>query len=324
MNLINKKPVGRSEALLFVGRYGTIIILFLMVLLFSIFLPPFRTLSNFLNLLGQSATLAIFAVGLTCCLKVGDFDLSIGAVAALTGIVVAKMMVSGVSIPLSIIAAILVGVLVGIINGILVANVNLNAFVATLATMSIIIGLAQGITQGSSIWSGIPASFEIIGRGELLRVPYRFLIAFALILVIWFIHTYTPTGRKMEAIGGNPQAARLSGIQVEWNRMLAFIFSGACSAVAGIVLTSGLMSANPTQGTQYLLDAFGACFIGAATVRIGQFHVWGTFVGVFIVVIAINGLIIMMVPGYLMDMIKGMILLLAILLSSVVSKYLRS
>jgi ribose transport system permease protein len=323
MNRINENIVDRSKLYLFLGRYGTIIILLLMVIFFSIFLAPFRTLDNFLNLFGNSATLAIFAVGLTCCLKVGDFDLSIGAVAALAGIVVAKMMVSGNSIPLSIIAALIAGVLIGIVNGVLVAKVNLNAFVATLATMSIILGLAQGITEGSSIWSGIPKAFEVIGRGVILGLPYRFIIAFSLLLIIWFVHAYTRTGRRMEAIGGNPSAARVSGIAVEWNRMLAFIFSGGCSAIAGIVLTSGLMSANPTQGTQYLLDAFGACFIGAATIRIGQFHVWGTFVGVFIVVVATNGLIILMVPGYLMDMIKGMILLLAILLSSVVGKYLR-
>jgi ribose transport system permease protein len=109
---------------------------------------------------------------------------------------------------------------------------------------------------------------------------------------------------------------------VEKHRLLGYVFSGLCSAIAGIVLTSSVMSANPTQGTHYLLDAFGACFIGAATVHIGRFHIWGTFVGVLIVVVAINGLIILMVPGYLTDMIKGMILLLAIFLSGTVGKFL--
>ena len=127
----------------------------------------------------------------------------------------------------------------------------------------------------------------------------------------------------MEAIGGNAAASRLSGISVERHRFLGYILSGFCSAIAGIVLASALMSANPMQGTHYLMDAFGACFIGAATVRIGQFHIWGTFIGVLIVVVAINGLIILMVPGYLTEAIKGMILLSAIILSGVVGKFLK-
>src|SRR5208283_3589542 len=154
----------------------------------------------------------------------------------------------------------------------------------------VVLGTAQGITQGSSIWSGIPQSFGVLGRGYLVHIPVRFIIAFGLLLIIWFIHAYTKTGRRMEAIGGNSEAARLCGISVERNRALAFMISAFCSAIAGVVLASSLMSANPVQGTQYLLDAFGACFIGAATVRIGQFHIWGTFVGVLIVVVAINGL----------------------------------
>jgi ribose transport system permease protein len=124
----------------------------------------------------------------------------------------------------------------------------------------------------------------------------------------------------MEAIGGNAIASRLSGIRVEWHRLLGYLFSGVCAAVAGIILTSSSMSGNPTQGALYLLDAFGAAFIGAATVRIGQFHIWGTLIGVLIVVVAVNGLVILMVPGYFTDMIKGMILLLAILLSGVAGK----
>jgi ribose transport system permease protein len=180
----------------------------------------------------------------------------------------------------------------------------------------------MAITKGISIWN-IPASFAFIGRGDLLGIPNRFIIMFILLIVVWFIHAYTPTGRRMEAIGGNAISARLSGINVERNRLLGYIFSGICSSIAGIVLTSAVMSSNPTQGTHYLLDAFGACFIGAATIRIGQFHIWGTFIGVLIVVVAINGLVIMMVPGYLTDMIKGFILLLAIMLSGTVAKFLR-
>lgn len=305
------------------GRYGTIIILLAMVLCFGILLPPFRTSENLANVLGQTAILSIFAAGMTCCLKMGDFDLSIGAICAITGIVVAKMMGGGYGLWLSIFCALLTGLVIGLGNGILVAFMGLSAFVCTLATMSVILGFAMAITKGISIWD-IPDYFAFIGRGDTFDIPNRFIIMILLLIVIWFIHAYTPMGRRMEAIGGNPVSAALSGINVERNRLLGYVMSGLCSSIAGIVLTSAVMSSNPTQGTPYLLDAFGACFIGAATVRIGQFHIWGTFVGVLIVVVAVNGLVIMMVPGYLTDMIKGFILLAAIMLSGTVGKFLKN
>jgi ribose transport system permease protein len=318
----NTKSISRSDAFIFLGRYGTIIILLAMITVFSILLPPFRSGNNILNLMGQTAILSIFAAGMTCCLKMGDFDLSIGAIAAITGIVVSKLLVAGYGITTAIICGILTGAMVGLINGLLVAYVGLSAFVCTLATMSVTLGAAMAITKGISIWN-LPKAFGFIGRGDLIGVPNRFIIMFVLLIILWFFHAYTTTGRRMEAIGGNPDAARLSGINVAFNRLLGYVLSGICSAAAGIVLTSAVLSANAMQGTHYLLDAFGACFIGAATVRIGQFHIWGTFVGVLIVVIAINGLIIMMVPGYFTDMIKGTILLVAIVFSGVAGRFLR-
>ena len=215
------------------------------------------------------------------------------------------------------------GFIVGLMNGIFVAYIGLNAFVCTLATMSIIFGLCLTVTKGIMLF-GLPQSFEFFGRGDVLGVPFRFIFMFFLLVVLWFFHSYTPTGRRMEAIGGNPVSARLSGIKVEYNRLLGYLLSGICAAAAGVLLASSTMSATSTQGSAYLLDAFGASFIGASTVRVGQFHIPGTFVGVLIVVIAVNGLVILMVPGYLTDMIKGIILLLAIMLSGVVGKFLQT
>ena len=312
----------RMQFLSYIGKYGTIIALGVMILFFSIMLPPFRSPENLVNLLGQLALLSIFAAGMTCCLKMGDFDLSIGAIAAITGIVVANLLVAGFSIPVAIGLGLLVGIACGVVNGLLVAYVELSAFVCTLATMSVILGASMAITKGISIWS-LPEAFGFIGRGDLLGIPNRFTIMIVLLFLLWLFHTYTPTGRRMEAIGGNPEASRMSGINVRFNRLLGFVLSGFCSSIAGIVLTSAVLSANATQGSTYLMDAFGACFIGAATVRIGQFHIWGTLVGVMIVVVAINGLIIMMVPGYYTSMIQGVILLLAILLSSTGTRLLR-
>jgi ribose transport system permease protein len=304
------------------GKYGTLIFLGIMILYFSIMLPPFRSPENMINLLGQLALLSIFSAGMTCVLKMGDFDLSIGAIAAMAGIVVAELMLAGYSITLSIVAGLLVGIGAGAVNGFLVAYLELSAFVCTLATMSVLMGLSLAITKGLSLWN-LPERFGFIGRGNFLGIPVRFFIMIVLLALVALFHSYTTSGRRMEAIGGNPEASRMSGINVRFNRLLGFVLSGFCSAIAGIVLTSAVLGANATQGTTYLMDVFGACFIGAATIRIGQFHIWGTLVGVIIDVVAINGLIIMMVPGYYTTMIQGVILLLAILLAGTGVRILR-
>jgi ribose transport system permease protein len=305
-----------------IGKYGTLIFLGIMILCFSALLPPFRSPENLVNLLGQLALLSIFSAGMTCVLKMGDFDLSIGAIAAMAGIVVAELMLAGYSIALSIVAGLLVGIGAGVVNGLLVAYLELPAFVCTLATMSVLMGLSLAITKGLSLWN-LPESFGFIGRGDFSGIPVRFFVMIVLLALVALFHSYTTTGRRMEAIGGNPEASRMSGINVRLNRLLGFVLSGFCSAIGGIVLASAVLGANATQGTSYLMDAFGACFIGAATIRIGQFHIWGTLVGVIIVVVAINGLIIMMVPGYYTTMIQGVILLLAILLAGTGVRILR-
>jgi ribose transport system permease protein len=306
----------RREALVFLGKYGTIIWLLVMIAVFSILLPAFRSASNVMNLLGQISILSIMAAGMTCCLKMGDFDVSIGVTAALTSVVVAEVLVANAGIPLAVLSGLGVGLLIGLLNGFFVAYVGLPSFVCTLATMSIIMGVGMATTKGIAIWN-LPEAFDFVGRGEFHGIPIRFILMICLLTIIWFIHTYTPTGRRMEAIGGNPVSSRLSGIRVERHRLLGYVLASVCAAIAGIVLTSSTMSGNPTQGVPYMLDAFGAAFIGAATVRIGQFHIWGTLVGVLIVVVAVNGLVILMVPGYYTDMIKGIILLFAIMLSGV-------
>jgi ribose transport system permease protein len=318
----NPKTINITKLFVFLGKYGTVIILLVMVLIFSILLSAFRSGTNFHNLMQQMSVLSIFAAGMTCCLKMGDFDLSIGAIAAITGIVVSKMMLEGYNIPMSISVGILVGVAIGMVNGLLVAYAGLSAFVCTLATMSVILGGAMAITKGISIWD-LPEAYGIIGRGDLAGVPIRFILMIVLLAILWVFHEFTTTGRRMEAIGGNPNAARMSGINVEFNRLLGFVLSGTCSSIAGIVLTSTILSADALMGTHYLLDAFGACFIGAATMRIGQFHIFGTFIGVLIVVVAINGLIILMVPGYYTDMIKGIILLAAVFFSGVAGRFIK-
>jgi ribose transport system permease protein len=315
---------GSSTSLIaFFAKYGTIIALLALVSSFAILLPPFRTKLNVLNITGQTAILGIFAIALTCCLKLGDFDFSIGATGSLSGLVLAKLLVGGMEIPLAITIGLMTGVTIGLFNGVLVGYLKLDSFICTIATSLLILGFCMGLTKGQSITSGIPEAFGFIGRGRIEGIPLRFIIFIGIAVPIWVMHAYTETGRRMEAIAGNAGAARLYGINVPGSRMLAFTISGLCSAAAGIVMTSSVMSARTTDNLQYILGALAACFIGASTVRIGQFHVWGTFVGVFIKVVATNGLIILMVPGFVTKIVEGMILLVAILLTILASRVTR-
>jgi ribose transport system permease protein len=206
-----------------------------------------------------------------------------------------------------------------LVNGLLVAYAGISAFIGTLGTMSVMGGACLVITKGLSIWQ-LPESFAVIGRGDFLGIPIRFFIMIVVLTAIALFHSYTPTGRRMEAIGGNAVAARMSGINVAFNRLLGFVLSGLCAAIGGIVLMANVMTANVASGQGYTLESFTATFIGAATVRIGQFHIWGTLAGVAILTIAINGLIIMMVPGYYNTMITGLILLAAVYMTSIGSR----
>jgi len=322
VNRVKMASLDKRKLIILSGKYGTVLILFGMIIVFSFLLPTFRSTNNILNIFGQTSMLSIFAAGMTCALKMGDFDLSIGATSAISSIIVATLLLAGFAAPLAISGALLTGIIIGVINGFFVAYLGLNALVCTLAIMSITLGVAMGITKGNSIWD-LPESFSLLGQGELVGIPVRFIIAISLLFALWIFHVYTPTGRRMEAIGGNPDAARMSGINVEYHRLIGFVLSGFCASLAGVLLTSQLMTANATQGADYLLDAFGASFIGAATIHIGRFHIWGTFIGVLIVVIAINGLIIMMMPSYLAQFIQGLILLVAILFAGLTGRFLK-
>lgn len=305
---------------LYLGKYGTIISLLIMIVCFSYFLPSFRSKENLINMMGQVAFLSIISAGLTCCLKAGDFDLSIGGIATLAGNIIAWLLVNNHGVALSIVYTLFIGITAGLINGILVAYIGFPSLICTLATMGIMMGITEGLTEGISIWSGIPESFSIIGKGAVGGIPIRFIIMFILLIGLEFLHKQTEVGRKLEAIGGNPVASRLSGIDVKWNRMLAFVLSGLFAAITGIMVTSSLMFSDSNIGLGFTFPAIVACFIGAATIKIGHFHILGTFVGVLIMVVATSGMIILLVPSYLLDIVRGLILMLSILLASIATR----
>jgi ribose transport system permease protein len=318
------QPIDWKRAgLTFLSRYGTIVGLLLMILFFSYMAPnTFFSRANFLNILSAASLTAIIAAGLTYTLVVGEFDLSVGYVASFVGlIVVGFMSYQGFPIWLSIACALAIGTGLGLVNGTLVTKVRINAVIATLGLGTILTGV--GFTYSAfPIATGIPRAFTNIALGRVLfGIPNPVFFMLGILLVLWIILNKTDIGQKMQAVGSNVEAARLSGIRVDRIKMFAFATAGFCSALTGTLLSSLLGSGTLGVGDGYLLDAFAAVFLGSATLRDGEFHIVGTLIGVLILAVGFNGLAILGAPTHFQPIFKGGILILAVGISTLARRY---
>jgi ribose transport system permease protein len=296
--------------------YGTFFGFVIMVAIFAALRPTiFLSLNNLRNITEQVAILAIVAGGMTIVMAAGDFDLSVGTLASLCGVIVADLLIKGVDVGPSIAIALTVGAVAGAFNGLLVAYAGLSAFVATLATMTAYRGLSLWYTGGSTLFSGLNEAFRPIGQGATGSIPNAVLIMVGVLVLAWFLLEQTTLGRRLYAIGGNAEAAFLAGINVRLLRMVAFVCSGIGAAIAGIVLTSRLFSAHPTAGEPLMLNAIAAVFLGMTMFREGEAHVPGALFGVLILGVLSNGLNILQVNSYLQIVLTGVIIILAVLVS---------
>lgn len=276
----------------------------------------FLTVSNLTNVARQVSINAIIAVGMTCAILTGGIDLSVGPVMALSGSIAAGLMLAGIPIPLAMMAALLVGALFGLANGSFIAYLRMPPIIVTLASMGIARGLALLYTGGYPI-SGLPDMFSFFGRGTVLGIQVPILIMAGVYLLAWIMLNHLSFGRYIYAIGGNEEAARLSGIRVSRYKMLVYVVSGLTAALAGLVLTSRLMSGQPNAGEGFELDAIAAVVLGGAAISGGKGAIMGTLVGAMMLGVLNNGLNLMSVSPYIQNVVKGGIILAAIYLSSV-------
>ncbi len=304
-------------------RYGTIAAFIVVVALFSFARPDtFATWENWQSILNLGSVVMIIAAALTLPMIMGDFDLSVGYNTQLMGAVAVVLLVNvGLSTGVTIVLTLLLGALVGAAIGGIVAWSKVSAFVITLGAGTIMLGVELRITDGGrNIFEGIPSSFSAIANKEILGLQLPIWIMFGVYILLWFITEHTVIGRYMAAIGGNPEAARLSGIRVEFVRLTGFVVVGLGAAIAGIILTAQAQQYYANAATGYLLPAYAGVFLGAATLRANQFHIFGTFVGVLFMQTIQTGLIIMNYSAYLANIIQGTILIVAVLLSRVGSR----
>jgi len=296
------------------GRYGTVIGLLILVGVFAILKPNvFLTPRNLLNILNQISLLGICAAGLTVCLAMNEFDLSIGAIATLGAVLTAGWLPS-VHPALGVPAVLAVCCGIGLVNGLVITTLRVSSFMTTLGTMTVLTGFSYWYTSGSGsiLYSGIPKAFLSIGKGSFLHIPYLVFFMAGTLVALHALLNHTTTGRRMYAVGGSPEAARFGGIPIRRLKTLGFVLSGGLAGLTGVLLVARLGLAEPTIGDRFLFDAFTVAFLGAASIRVGQFHILGTLIGTLIMGTIFNGFTLLDVPYHLQLVVQGAILIAAV------------
>jgi ribose transport system permease protein len=277
--------------------------------------PEFLTVGNLMDVLRQVSINAIIAFGMTLVILLGGIDLSVGSVLAVSSVLTAMMMKAGHDAVLATVVGILAGALMGWVNGIVIAPGKVAPFIATLATMTMLRGAALVLSKGSPI-SGFPSAvFSLLGSGYVARlIPVPVVGMLALFTVFWFVLKKTVFGRHVYATGGNAEAAMLSGVKTNRVQIIVYTISGAMAGIAGTILTSRLNSAQPTAGAGYELDAIAAVVLGGTSLSGGRGWIFGTLVGALLIGVLNNGLNLMGVSAFYQQVIKGAVILLAVLL----------
>lgn len=326
---VNAKFVARD----FLVKYGFIMVTVISFILFFSTQNTFRLSTTFFSMLKYTSVVAITGLGITLSMAVGGLDLSVGAVAgmavtlsAMTMVVYDKPAIVAVALVL------LAGVFIGCLNALLIVVLKIPDLLATLASMFAIMGLKLVPVNGQSVSSGMmlangktaPGKFTEgflnIDGGKLGPIPFAVLIWFALTVLIWVFLTRTTWGRSMYSVGSNPEAALLAGIRVKWYRALAYIMSSTLAAISGLILASRIGQGDISAGNSLLLDSVAVALVGTSVLAIGKPNAWGTALGAFLMGVVITGLTIAGFPYYGQDVVKGSVLLLALVFSFTLSR----
>lgn len=294
------------------GRESGIIIGFLVLCaVFAWLNPAFIRVDNLLDIALQSSITAVLAIGMTLVIITAGIDLSVGSVLALSAYLTADLMARGVAVPLAILAGLGCGLLAGALNGVLITKGQLPPFIVTLGTMSLLRGVVLIYSQGAPVY-GVPPEFKALIAGRVLGVPIPVLIAGVIAMLAWLTLQYTPFGQQVIAIGGNEEAARLSGINVQRRLISVYMISGLLSGVGALILTARLGAAEPISGVGYELNAIAAAVMGGASLAGGQGSILGAVIGALIMGALQNGLTLNNVPSFYQQVAVGAVIIVAV------------
>lgn len=303
-------PLGRSlEAVRRFGAIGPLISLIVLVVLLSLLSPYFLEVNNLFNVFQQITVLAIIALGATLVILSGGIDLSVGSVAALSGMIAGvTFSQTGLPMPVSLILALLVGAAAGLANGLLIVYGKVPPFVATLAMLSVARGLTLVLSDGQPV-SGFPDWFRAVGTFDLFGIIPGVVLLVVVLYVIGALYLkYRPSGRSIYAVGGSEEVARLSGVNVGLLKLRVYTIAGALAGLGGLVLTSRLNSAQPTAGAGLELDVIAAVVIGGTSLSGGVGTVIGTLIGALIIGVLRNGLNLLDVSSFWQQVVIGVVI----------------
>ncbi|EKF9795265.1 ribose ABC transporter permease [Vibrio cholerae] len=312
----NRKKLLSKEWL--IEQKSLIALLFLVVVV-SFLNPNFFTVDNLLNILRQTSVNAIIAVGMTLVILTAGIDLSVGSVLALCGAFAATLVAMEVPVLVAVPTALLAGAALGAISGIIIAKGKVQAFIATLATMTLLRGVTMVYTDGRPISTGFTDTadtFAWFGTGYALGIPVPVWLMVVVFAGAWYLLNHTRFGRYVYAVGGNESATRLSGINVDRVKIGVYAICGLLAALAGIIVTSRLSSAQPTAGMGYELDAIAAVVLGGTSLMGGKGRIMGTLIGALIIGFLNNALNLLDVSSYYQMIAKAVVILLAVLVDN--------
>ena len=306
--------MSRSTPKKILQSYGTVLALAVIVASFSLIRPDkFCTLTNFINITRQISLLVMISLGTTLVMSVNEFDLSVGSMASLGGIIAALLAVKGLPMTVCFLLPVVISFLIGLLNGWVVARFRVLSFITTLGMSTVLSGVIYHLSGGATVFEGIPKSFSFLGTTKLGRVPLLSILMVVFVVLFWFLLEHTTLGRKFYAIGGNEETAKIAGIRVRKYKTIAFALCAVMACVTGMLIASRVGSANTTAGDGYFLQSYAAVFIGCTVSRKGIPNAAGTLVGAAILGILANGLTILQMPSYMQNIITGGIIILAVI-----------
>ena len=306
--------MNRSAPKKILQTYGTVLALAVIVLAFSLIRPDkFCTLTNFINITRQISLLVMISLGTTLVMSVNEFDLSVGSMASLGGVMAALLAVKGLPMAVCFLLPAAVSFCIGLLNGWIVARFRVLSFITTLGMSTVLSGVIYRLSGGATVFEGIPKSFSFLGTTKLGRVPLLSILMVVFVVLFWFLLEHTTLGRKFYAIGGNEETAKIAGIRVRKYKTIAFALCAVMACVTGMLIASRVGSANTTAGDGYFLQSYAAVFIGCTVSRKGIPNAAGTLVGAAILGILANGLTILQMPSYMQNIITGGIISLAVI-----------
>ena len=294
---------------------GTIAALIILIVFVSVLNPAFLQVNNLLNLMRQLIINGFIALGMTFVILTGGIDLSVGSTLAFTSAIFAGLLQNGMATGLAILITLALGLALGLINGLLITKGKLAPFIVTLATMTIFRGLTLVYMDGRPI-SGPKDdfAFQFLGKGQVFGIPFQVILFLIVYIVLSTLLNKTSHGRKIFAVGGNEKASFISGIKIDKIKVLVYVISALMAVISGLVLTSRLNSAQPTAGSAYEMDAIAAVVLGGTSMTGGSGSLTGTLIGILILGVLNNGLNLLGVSSFYQQIVKGVVILIAVLI----------